>query len=155
MAFIIFSRFHFPLPPQLPIHISNNHLRLHLKDFCLDFFGFAGDIKRMLSPPCAFQRLNKWFLRQAPQHSRDIGKYLWLFIEHLKKWNIKNECLWWWKLALMGSQAKVTLLSRTLSFVHALHVTFDGCNFVEGDASSNLSTIELSWILWISAPSAS
>lgn len=45
--------------------------------------------------------------------SRDIRKYLWVFIEHLEKAKIKNECLWWWS----WSGTRVTLLFRTLSFL--------------------------------------
>lgn len=76
--------------PCSSFNISNKHLGLHSKDF-LRLFRIFLDIKMF----CFCHDWTSGFCG-TPKHSWDIRRYLWVFIEHLKKVNIKNECLWWW-----------------------------------------------------------
>lgn len=105
----------------LPHHsyTSNNHLRLQLKDFTSKY-----EISISLATT---EQVVLW---QAPHSSWDVGKYLWVFIEHLRKVSIKNGCLWWWDLRIWGDII-VSYFIISL-FVHASHVTrLNGLNFIQ------------------------
>lgn len=98
--------------------VSNNHLRLHFKDF-LWFSWIFKDIKIFCS---CYDWTSGFCAASIKTFPRDIGKYLWVFIEHLKKVNIKKEFLWWWKW--WEHEWHYCFVLYHFFFHYALHVTF-------------------------------